>query len=151
VPERSDRDLLREWRKVMDAVVASAASVGSRAELPRQLLEPMQRQLELVQEVIDRERKLQKQLAGRVLAPVDAVFDLLAETGAVLRRQAEALEAAGSALEETAALVKSQAELFERTIGALREPAEVARVAAGLERRTPKGARQTGRRRSARN
>ena len=98
MPERSDRDLLGEWRKVMDAVVASAASVGSRAELPRQLVEPMQRQLELVQEVIERERKLQKQLAGRVLAPVDAVFDLLADSGAVLRRQAEALEAAGSAL-----------------------------------------------------
>jgi hypothetical protein len=151
VPERSDRDLLREWRKLMDSVVASATSVGSRAELPRQLVEPMQRQLELVQEVIDRERKLQKQLAGRVLAPVDAVFDLLAETGTVLRRQAEALEAAGSALEQTAALVKSQAELFERTVGALREPAEVARVAAGLERRTPKGGRQTRRRPSARN
>ena len=151
MPERSGRDLLGEWRKLMDAVVASAASVGSRAELPRQLVEPMQRQLELVQEVIERERRLQKQLTGRVLAPVDAVFDLLAESGTVLRRQAEALEAAGSALQETAALVKSQAELFERTIGALREPAEVARVAAGLERRTPKGGRKTRRGPSARN
>ena len=45
----------------MDSVVASAASVGDRAELPRQLLEPMQRQLELVQEVIERERELQTQ------------------------------------------------------------------------------------------
>src|ERR1700729_68079 len=53
----------------MDAVVASAASVGGRAELPRQLLEPMQRQLELVQEVIERERRLQTQLAAHVLAP----------------------------------------------------------------------------------
>ena len=116
MPERSGRDLLGEWRKLMDGVVASAASVGSRADLPRQLVEPMQRQLELVQEVIERERKLQKQLTGRVLAPVDAVFDLLADSGTVLRRQAEALEAAGAALQETAALVKSQAELFERTM-----------------------------------
>ena len=118
----------------MDSVIASAASVGGHAELPRQLLEPMQRQLELVQEVIERERRLQRQLAGQLLAPVDVIFDLLEETGLMLRRQADALEAAGRALEETAGLVKSQAELFERTIGALRGPAERARAAAGLDR-----------------
>ena len=138
MPELNGGELLREWRKLMDAVVASAASVGGRAELPRQLLEPMQRQLELVQEVIERERRLQKELAGRVFAPVDALFDLLEQSGLMLREQAEALEAAGRALEETAGLVKSQAELFERTIGALREPAELAKQAAGLERRVRK-------------
>lgn len=91
--------------------------------------------LELVQEVIERERRLQSDLAGRLLAPVDAVFDLLEESGATLRRQAEALEAAGRALEETAALMKRQAELFEQTIVTLRQPAEVAKAAAGLEPR----------------
>ncbi len=146
MPELSGRELLGEWRKLMDSVVASAASVGGRAELPRQLLEPMQRQLELVQEVIERERRLQTQLAGHVFAPVDLIFDLLEESGSMLRRQAEALEAAGRALEETAGLVKSQAELFERTIGALREPAELARAAAGLDRRGRKrGGRQSRR------
>jgi hypothetical protein len=134
----------------MDSVVASAASVGGRADLPRQLLEPMQRQLELVQEVIERERRLQTQLAGHLLAPVDVIFDLLEETGSMLRGQAEALEAAGRALEETAGLVKSQAELFERTIGTLRQPAELARAAAGLDRRGSKrGGRQSRRSPSA--
>jgi hypothetical protein len=146
VPELSGRELLDEWRKLMDSVVSSAPSVGGRAELPRQLLEPMQRQLELVQEVIERERNIQKQLAGHLLAPVDAIFDLLEETGLMLRRQAEALEAAGRALEETAGLVKSQAELFERTIGALREPAERARAAAGLDRRVRKSGGRESRR-----
>lgn len=149
MPDLSGRELLSEWRKLMDSVVASAASVGGRAELPRQLLEPMQRQLELVQEIIERERALQRDIAGRVLAPVDAIFDLVEESGHVLRRQAEALEAAGRALEDTARLVKTQAELFERTIGALREPTELAKVAAGLERRPPKRTRrQSGRGRS---
>ena len=64
MPELSGRELLGEWRKLMDSVVAPAASVGGRAELPRQLLEPMQRQLELVQEIIERERRLQTPLAG---------------------------------------------------------------------------------------
>jgi len=126
----------------MDSVVASAASVGGRAEIPRQLLEPMQRQVQLLQEVIERERALQKQIAGAVLAPVDAIFDLVEESGLVLRQQAEALEAAGRALEDTARLVKTQAELFERAVGALREPTELAKVAAGLERRAPKRTRR---------
>jgi hypothetical protein len=98
----------------------------------------MQRQLELVQEVIERERRLQSELAARIVAPVDAVFDLLEETGVTMRRQAEALEAAGRALEETAALMKRQAEVFERTIGMLREPAELAKAATGLDRRPKK-------------
>jgi uncharacterized protein Yka (UPF0111/DUF47 family) len=151
VPELSGRELLGEWRKVMDSVVASAASLGGgRNEIPRQLLEPMQRQVELLQEVIERERRLQRQLAGRVLAPVDAIFDLVEESGLMLRSQAEALEAAGRALEETAGLVRKQAELFERTITALREPAELAKVAAGLDRRAPKrSSRKPGRRGSA--
>jgi hypothetical protein len=119
----------------MDSVVATAASVAGRSELPRQLLEPMQRQLELVQEVIERERRLQMQLTDRLVAPLDAVFDLLEESGATLRRQAEALEAAGGALEETARLMKSNAELFERTIGTLRQPTELAKTAAALGRR----------------
>jgi hypothetical protein len=103
----------------------------------------MQRQLELVQEVIERERRLQKELTGRLLAPLDAVFDLLEESGTMLRRQAEALEAAGRALEETAGLMKVQAELFERTIGGIREPAELLKSAAGAERRPRKGTGRT--------
>ncbi|HEV7177057.1 MAG TPA: hypothetical protein VGN29_16265 [Solirubrobacteraceae bacterium] len=151
VPDLSGRELLGEWRRLMDSVVASAASVGGRAEIPRQLLEPMQRQVQLLQEVIERERALQKQIAGAVLAPVDAIFDLVEESGQVLRQQAEALEAAGRALEDTARLVKTQAELFERAVGALREPTELAKAAAGLERRAPKRTRrQSPRGRSSR-
>src|SRR5687768_12557304 len=134
--ELSGRELLREWKSLMDSVVSSAASAAGRPELPRQLLETMQRQLELVEEIVERERRLQKELTGRVLAPVDAVFDMLAETGTTLQRQAEALEAAGRALEETARLVRTQADLFERTVGTLRQPAELARATAGLERRS---------------
>lgn len=126
----------------MDSVLGSAASAASaagRTGLPRDLLGAMQRQLELVQEVIERERRMQRELAGYLVAPVDAVFDLLEGTGATLRRQAEALEAAGRALEETAGLMKHQAELFERTISTLRQPTELAKAAAGLDKRASKG------------
>lgn len=142
MPDLGGLELLNEWRKVMNSLVSSAASgVDKTAEIPRQLIEPMQRQVELVQDVIERERRLQREVAGRLLGPVDAVFDMLEQTGAMLRQQAEALEAAGRALEQTAGLMKGQAELFERSLGMLREPAELARVAAGLERRSGRRAR----------
>jgi hypothetical protein len=133
VPEVSGRDLLREWQKLMEGLVSSAGSLAGRAEIPGPLVDAMQRQLELVQDIVDRERALRGEVADRLLAPFDAVLDLLAETGVTLRRQAEALEAAGRALEETAGLMKTQAELFERTIGALRQPVELARSAATAE------------------
>jgi len=140
MPELSGRELLREWRQLMDSVIASAQSAAGGQDLPHDLLGAMKRQLDLVQEVVERERRLQKELTGRLIAPADAVFDLLEEAGATLRRQSEALEAAGRALEETAALVRRQAELFERTIGTLRQPAELAKAATGL----PSKARRTG-------
>jgi hypothetical protein len=64
----------------MDSFVASAASVAGRSEVPRQLLEPMPRQLELVEEVNERERRRQRELAGQLVAPVEAVFDLLEQS-----------------------------------------------------------------------
>lgn len=147
MPDLSGRELLREWQKAMDSVLTAAGSVSSAAGVPRQLLEPMQRQLELVQQLIEREQRLQKELAGRLLAPVDAIFDLLEQSGQMLRSQAEALETAGQALEETARLASVQADLFERTVAAMREPTELTKTAVGLERRERKQRpRQSGRR-----
>jgi len=129
---------IEEWRRVMDAVISSAASVAGGSTLPRDVLRATQRQVELVQELLDRERGLQSEIASRVVAPIDALFDLLEETGVTLRRQAEALEAAGRALEETASLMKKQSERFERTVGALRQPTELAKAAAGVKPRRPR-------------
>jgi hypothetical protein len=128
-------DLLGEWRRVMESVVSSATSVAGRSQIPRDLMRASQRQLELLQEVVERERRLQRDLTALVIAPVDAVFDLLEETGQTLRLQAEALESAGRALEDTAGLMKRQSERFERTVSALRQPADLAKAAAGVQRR----------------
>ncbi len=137
VSPRGVFDAIVGKRRLIDSTLASAASVLGGAELPRRLLEPVQRQREVVQGVLERERGLQKQLMGRVLAPVDAGFDLLEENGRLLREQAQALETSGRALEETAGLVKRQAELFDRMISAVREPTERAKAVVGLERRVP--------------
>ena len=106
----------------------------------------MQRQLDVLQEVVDRERRLQREVVGRLLAPADAIFDLLEQSGAALHQQAEALEEAARALEQTAVLVKAQADLFERTGRAVREPTELAKKAAGRgprRRKTPARAKKT--------
>jgi hypothetical protein len=99
------------------------------SELPRQLRELLQHELEL---------------AGLVVAPIDAVLDLLEESAATLRRQAEALEAAGVALAQTAELMKRQAELFERTTGMVHRPAKVARAVASSATKPRKRARKPG-------
>ena len=136
MPDPEGHDLLHDWQRAMQSLISTA---------PKQLLEPMQRQLELIHEVIEQERRLQREVVGRVTAPFDLVFDLLEQSAQTMRQQAEALQAAGQALGETAGLVKTQAELFERTLGTLREPTELAKAAAGLERR-PR--RRSGRRQS---
>jgi uncharacterized protein YukE len=146
LPELSPRELLGEWSKAMEEAAASLSSVADHAEAPRELLGAMGRQVELVHELIEREHRLQHQAASQLLAPIDAVFDLLEDSGATLRKQAEALESAGQALEESARLFKTQAALFERAVGALREPSDRARTVIGLEPR----ARQTARPRSRR-
>jgi hypothetical protein len=133
--ERGGRDLPAEWRGLMDSVVNSLTTASGRASLPRELLGAMQRQLELAQDMVERERRVQRDLAGRLTAPIDAAFDLLEESAVTLRRQAEALQAAGRALEENSSLMKRQAELFERTIGSVRAPADRAKAVAGVDRR----------------
>ena len=129
MPDLTGRQLLHEWERLAGAV-------------PHQLVEPMKRQLALVEEIIDRERQLQKELAGRVFAPLDAIFDLLTESGKTMRSQAKALQSAGRAIEDTAELMVRQAELFEHAVQALRQPTELAKAATGAERRPRKGGRR---------
>ena len=141
MPDLDPRELLREWQRVMDSLLTSAAG---RAELPRQLVEPMQRQLDLLTDIVERERRLQREVAGRLLAPLDAVFDLLEQSAVATRKQAEALQTAGRALEESASVMRVQAALFEKTLSGLRQPTELAKAAVGLERRAPKGRKPRG-------
>ncbi len=135
MPEPGGHELLNDWRRLIESLAGAASSAAGRSQIPRELVRLSQRQVELLQEVIERERRLQGELATAASAPLDAVFDLLGEAGQTLRLQAEALESAGRALEETAGLMKRQAERFERTVAALRQPADLVKAAAGAGRR----------------
>jgi hypothetical protein len=129
------RDILRDWQDAMQSIASTARQTAGRSELPKALLTPMQRQLELLQEVVERERNLQADVLGHLLDPIDAVFDLLEESGKTFRAQADALEQASAALEQTAQLMQTQGEIYENTIKALREPAAIARRVAGAKPR----------------
>ena len=133
--ETDGQALLEEWRRTVEGLLASAAD---RAPIPRELLKAGERQVQLVAELLASERRAQGELTARAFAPLDAIFDLLQESGETLRLQAEALESAGRALQETAALMKNQAGRFERTVEALRQPADLAKAAAGAKRTGPK-------------
>jgi hypothetical protein len=85
-----------------------------------------------MQSVLERERELQRDLLGRAFEPFDAAFDLLQQSGAALREQAEAIEHAAKSLEQAAGLMKTQADLFEHTIRILREPSRRIESAIGL-------------------
>jgi hypothetical protein len=124
-------ELLREWQA---AVSSWASAAGGSSEVPRRLLAPMERQIELIQEAFERERRLQQELLQRAFAPIDAVFDLLEQSGAALRSQAQALRESAGALEQAAAMTESQAELFEQAISVLRKPGEIVKRTAGLPR-----------------
>lgn len=129
MPDVPGLALVREWQAAMESI---AASVG-RADLTRQLVAPMQRQAELFQELLERERRLQRELLGHVFAPLDAAFDLLEASAASLRAQAEAVEHAAQAMEQAAAQMKTQGELLERAIRMLREPPRRVESALGVK------------------
>ena len=95
---------------------------------------PLHKQTALFQDALEIERRLQRELVGRALSPLDATFDLLEQTGEAMRGQAEAIEHAAQALEQAAVLMRTQAELFERTIHTLREPSRMLESAAGVDR-----------------
>lgn len=104
----------------------SLISAAGRSEVPRSLLAPMERQVELLQEMVE-----------HAFGPFDAVFDLLEESAVTMRRQAEALSASAQALQHAAELMRFQAQTFERTVRTVREPAEIAKGLARVDRRQP--------------
>ena len=104
------------------------------------VLAEMRRVAGSMQELVERERRLQRDVADRLLAPVDSVFDLLAQSAALLQEQANALASAGRALEDAARVMRHQAELFDQTVGALREPVKLMKSAAGPQRDPTKDA-----------
>ena len=122
--------LVQQWQTAMEAVINGAAG---RVDLPQPLATLLERQIALVQEVIEREQRLQRDVLSRAFEPLDAVFDLFEESAVALGEQADALQASARALEHAAELMRVQSELSGRAIATLRSPARLAKRVGGVE------------------
>jgi MbeD/MobD like len=129
-------DLLRQWKAAMQSVISAVGSAAGGSDAARQLVAPMRRQTELLEQALEQLQEVQRDAVNRAFKPVDAMFDLLERSGAMLREQADALEQAAQALERAAGLIRLQAELFETSTRTVRKPADVLKSAAGSRRRS---------------
>lgn len=105
-------DLLSAWQ---DSIRQLGRATSSLTGAPAELLEQaMRRQIEF-----------EKEIVGRVLAPVGTVIEALEQTSSAMHTQAEAFAAAASAFKRAGELVELQAQMLERTTHALKAPAEL--------------------------
>lgn len=124
-------DLAGLWQdSIKQLRAAGAALTGPSAELLRPVLEPLQRQAELLEETVRRQADLETRL-GRLLTPYRVTIDAMEKTAASMRAQADAFEAAATAFTQSARLLKAQADLIDTSARSLRDP--VAMLRAGDE------------------
>jgi hypothetical protein len=83
--------------------------------------------VELLEQVMRRQVDFEKEMVGRMLAPVNTVIEALEQTSSAMHAQAQAFQAAAKAFKQAGELVEVQATMLERTTQALKAPAELVR------------------------
>lgn len=128
------RDPVRAWRDAADQLRGLAASLADQAgHGPRDVLGPLQRQTEVIEQLLRRQVEIEQELARRALAPAVAISEALEKAPDAMRAQAAAFRAAATSFDQAADLLEVQATAVEQSIKALKAPAELARR--GLGRR----------------
>jgi Ser/Thr protein kinase RdoA (MazF antagonist) len=112
------KDLLNAWQDALRGIRGATAPAT-----------------EAFEGVIRRQLDFERQLVGRLMAPLGVVLDSLEGTAKAMRTQSDAFKAAAAAFEQSAELLDVQASLLEKAIEALRDPAEFVRSAGGLAER----------------
>ena len=125
-------DLLRAWQSAIRDVGGAAASLASGpAGVAADVLRPLQRQAELLQQVLERQLEFERELLGRATAPLRATLDLVDQATGTLHAQATSFRAASKTFGQLAELMDQQAELLERAGTTLRDPLATFRAGAG--------------------
>ena len=125
-------DLLKAWQEAIKQLRGAAAPVaGVSEDVVRQMIAPLQRQAELLEDALSRQMAFEKDLAGRVLAPMNAVLGLVDQSAAAMRSQAQAFDAASEAFKRSAQLLEVQASLLEEAGRSLRDPTRALKAAGG--------------------
>jgi ABC-type transporter Mla subunit MlaD len=123
-------DLLKAWQDAIREVGGVAASIVSGpAEKASELLEPMQRQAEQVQRVLERQLEFERDLVSRAIAPARATLEMAEQATIAYRAQATAFRAAAASFGQLAELMEQQAEIVERVGATVRDPLSALRAA----------------------
>jgi hypothetical protein len=123
-------DLLRAWQDAIREVGGAAASlvVGS-AGKAGELIEPMQRQAEQIQRVLERQLEFERDLFMRAVAPARATLEMAEQAAVAYKAQATAFRAAAASFGQLAELMEQQAEIVEQVAVAVRDPLTALRAA----------------------
>jgi signal transduction histidine kinase len=123
-------DLLRSWESAIRDIGGLAGSVVSTsAGLTGQLAAPLQKQAELLEQILSRQVAFEKEVLAMLTAPARTVLDLSAQTTEAMAAQARAFRAAALSLGQAADLLEQQAELLGTAIGTIRDPLAALRSA----------------------
>ncbi len=123
-------DLLKAWQDAVREVGGVAASIVSGpAGKAGDLLEPMQKQAEQVQRVLERQLEFERDLVTRAIAPARATLEMAEQATIAYRAQAKAFRAAAASFGQVAELMEQQAEIVERVGTAVRDPLSALRAA----------------------
>ena len=116
-------DLLKAWQDAIRDVGGAAASLASGpAGKAGDLLEPLQRQAEQLERVLERQLEFERELVGRAIAPARATLEMVEQATIAYRAQATAFRAAAASFGQLAELMEQQAEIVERAGAAIRDP-----------------------------
>lgn len=125
-------DLLHAWESAIRELGGIASSLLSGpAELAGQLGAPLQRQAELLEQILQRQLEFERDVVGRVLAPARVVLDVADQTTAAMHAQATAFRAAAASFGQVADLLEQQAKLLTVATGTMRDPVSALRTAGG--------------------
>jgi hypothetical protein len=116
-------DLLRAWQDVIKQLGSALATpVTGQQDLVKQVLGPLQRQSELLEQAVQRQIEFEKEMIGRVMAPANVMLDMLEQTSTAMDAQAKAFEAAAASFRRAAEMLELQASLLEQVHRSLRDP-----------------------------
>jgi hypothetical protein len=122
-------DLLRVWQEIAQRLESAAEPVTG-SELGKLMLSAVQRQQELLEQVVGQQATLRRDVVGRLMMPLEVLLEVLDESSEAARAQAQALEGAAISLRLAGELFDRQAALLEQATAALREPLELVRSVA---------------------
>jgi hypothetical protein len=121
-------DLLGAWRDAAAQLERMAASLADQAgHGARDVLGPLQRQSEVIEQLVRRQVELERQLVQQALAPARATAEALEKAPDGMRAQAAAFRAVARSFDQAAELLEVQAATLQQTVAMLTAPVDIAR------------------------